>query len=214
MPLRLCANRTTRSIERRCTNDDLLQNHATDSEIFYRHRCDQVRFLTFRFHDIGPCIAFDLIDFRFVSDTSNNANGFHLEYSIQGCGDMLKMSEGTFSSPNYPNGYKHQQECLWTIIVPYGNLIELTIEDYDLEYSPNCTKDGLSIAYNRYLLNETTFNICGTAKPTDLRKHITSHTNELYLKLYSNGDFTGRGFNASYKTIPSSKYMMEKWLFQ
>lgn len=128
-----------------------------------------------------------------------------MEYSVQGCGDMLKTAEGTFSSPNYPDSYKHQQECLWTITVPYGNLIELTIEDYDLENSLNCTNDGLAITYSKYLMNETTSNLCGTSKPTDQRKHYTSYTNELFIKLYSNGDFTGRGFNASYKSVQQRK---------
>lgn len=82
---------------------------------------------------------------RFISDFSNTAGGFHLEYEIQGCGGHLNRPEGIFSSPNYPQPYPHDVHCQFIIEVEYGHLVEITFTDFDFEATPDCTQDGLIV---------------------------------------------------------------------
>lgn len=83
--------------------------------------------------------------FRFETDYSTSAGGFHLEYEIQGCGGILNKPEGTFTSPNYPKEYPLDTHCQWMIEVEYGHLIEITFTDFDFEASPNCGQDGVIV---------------------------------------------------------------------
>lgn len=82
---------------------------------------------------------------RFESDYSNAMRGFHLEYEIQGCGGVFKAPVGHFTSPNYPNPYKHDLRCQWAIEVEYGELIVIEFKDFDFEASTNCAPDGLTV---------------------------------------------------------------------
>lgn len=59
-------------------------------------------------------------------------------FSILGCGDIFTRRSGNFTSPNYPNTYPHDVACEWTIITDYGNVVELTINDLDIEMSKDC----------------------------------------------------------------------------
>lgn len=83
--------------------------------------------------------------FRFESDFSNKAGGFHLEYEVQGCGGTLNKPDGRFTSPNYPNPYPHDTHCQWIIEVDYGHLIEISFNDFDFEASTGCYQDGLVV---------------------------------------------------------------------
>lgn len=83
--------------------------------------------------------------FRFTSDFSNTAGGFHLEYEVQGCGGMLNKPQGRFTSPNYPIPYPHNTHCQWIIEVDYGHLIEISFTDFDFEASTGCYQDGLVV---------------------------------------------------------------------
>lgn len=65
---------------------------------------------------------------------------------MQGCGGHFKRPDGVFSSPNYPQPYPHETKCVWKIEVDFHNLIEITFNDFDLEFSPNCTSDGLIVS--------------------------------------------------------------------
>lgn len=49
---------------------------------------------------------------------------FYLLYS--GCGGDLVMETGAFNSPNYPDAYPPNVECVWTIRSSPGNRIQLS----------------------------------------------------------------------------------------
>lgn len=96
---------------------------------------------------------------KFESDYSNTDRGFHLEYMVEGCGKVLKKPEGEFSSPGYPQPYPHNMQCLWTIDVDYGHLVEITFEDYDFESSDDCILDGLIVSRNKASILFCAFNL-------------------------------------------------------
>lgn len=92
-------------------------------------------------------IIFIFSIFSFKTDFSNGDTGFHLEFESEGCSAYLTKPSGTFQTPNYPNPYPHNTQCIWKIEVPYGNLIEVTIHDFDFEAMPSCAEDGLIVCF-------------------------------------------------------------------
>ena len=63
------------------------------------------------------------------------------------CGNALTDQTGLITSPNYPNNYPHNRECVWTITANNGNQILLNITDFRLETHANCAFDFLEIRY-------------------------------------------------------------------
>ncbi len=43
-----------------------------------------------------------------------------------GCGGHLYMESGAFNSPNYPDVYPPNVECVWTITSSPGNRLQLS----------------------------------------------------------------------------------------
>ena len=77
----------------------------------------------------------DRVLIQFQSDESVADNGFRLEWVLNGCGGKLKKLSGSFSSPNWPNGYQNNIACKWDIEAPLGSKIELNITGFELEDS-------------------------------------------------------------------------------
>lgn len=62
------------------------------------------------------------------------------------------MSEREIVSPNYPNNYPNDAQCVWLITIPLGNAVALNITDLDIEWSADCSKDYLKVDILKYLL--------------------------------------------------------------
>ncbi|XP_071945580.1 mannan-binding lectin serine protease 1-like [Antedon mediterranea] len=107
---------------------------------------------------------------------------------------------GKLSSPNYPDAYTDNTDKVWNITVQRGLRIELTFQDFDLEYSNNCAYDYIKISSNG---NELA-NLCGgdnigaRSTPGDIL--YTSLDNQLTVEYHS--DFSNElnfyGFYAHY----------------
>ncbi len=83
---------------------------------------------------------------NFVTDNSIAHIGFRLEWVAVGCGgDFINKNYGVFTSPNYPNGYPHNTECLWHIRGLQGSSIQLTLEDFDIEGGMGCVSQQITI---------------------------------------------------------------------
>ena len=50
---------------------------------------------------------------------------------------------GEFVSPNYPNKYPNNVECIWTIMGAEDKVITVHFEHFELESSQYCEYDGL-----------------------------------------------------------------------
>ena len=55
------------------------------------------------------------------------------------------MAPGVIESPNYPDNYPDDTRCRKTLMAPMNNNIRLTINDFRLEPSLDCSWDYLSI---------------------------------------------------------------------
>ena len=65
--------------------------------------------------------------------------------SVTGCGGELRGVNGTFTSPGYPNSYSHSRTCEWLITVNTNYSVQLTITDFDMENSQDCSYDALEV---------------------------------------------------------------------
>ena len=66
------------------------------------------------------------------------------EWAVEGCGGILTKPSGILESPNYPNIYPSNVECLWYITTSLGQSIELNIEDFYIE-GDRCQWDFLAV---------------------------------------------------------------------
>lgn len=112
----------------------------------------------------------------------------------------MNHPEGQILSPNFPAAYQADTHCDWGIEVPFGSLVELTIYDYDIQQTVNCTADGLLVSNEKNTSSYKPY--CGRIEKPIV---ITANTNKLYLKFFSDHSISGRGFNASYRSVPISK---------
>lgn len=68
-----------------------------------------------------------------------------------GCGGTLTSVTGSIVSPNYPEPYGANSECIYKISVAMGSKITLNFMDLDLENSDYCESDFLEvIIYNKF----------------------------------------------------------------
>ncbi|CAJ0918219.1 unnamed protein product, partial [Mesorhabditis belari] len=141
--------------------------------------------------------ASNIIIVRFRSDALVQARGFQANWKavpFQCGGELTAQPYGqSFSSPDYPNGYPNDVECVWKIEALFGNLITIALED-------------LSIGKNDYLL---IYDGPSPAAPilarlsgekNDTNDHITSTSHSIYIYFFSDGlKEKGRGFTLGYK---------------
>lgn len=61
------------------------------------------------------------------------------------CSEVFRSPTGEFSSPNYPDNYPTNRECVFRIIVEVNMQIMLNITDFELEGFSSCGFDYLEI---------------------------------------------------------------------
>lgn len=106
---------------------------------------------------------------------------------------------GTVLSPDYPEGYGNNLNCIWTIISDPGSRIHLSFNDFDLEsqFDFLAVKDG----------DSPDSPILGTFTGAEVPSHLTSNSHILRLEFQADHSMSGRGFNITY----NSKFMFSMW---
>nr|XP_036671656.1 cubilin homolog [Drosophila suzukii] len=61
------------------------------------------------------------------------------------CGGNITSARGSLSSPNYPDSYPANIECVWTIGARPGNALEISFEAMDIVRSEHCNEDFLEL---------------------------------------------------------------------
>ncbi|EDV51468.2 cubilin homolog [Drosophila erecta] len=61
------------------------------------------------------------------------------------CGGNITSARGSISSPNFPDTYPANIECVWSIQTRPGNALEVTFEAMDIVRSEHCNDDFLEI---------------------------------------------------------------------
>ncbi|XP_059901037.1 cubilin [Gadus macrocephalus] len=133
---------------------------------------------------------------NFVSDHSVSKKGFRATYtaSTSGCGGDLYMESGAFNSPNYPDAYPANLECVWTLRSSPGNRLQLSFIMFGLETSFNCNNDVLEIREGSST-GPLVSRLCGDSLPSNYTS-VTGHI--LWIRFRSDASGSGAGFQASF----------------
>ncbi|XP_047205867.1 cubilin [Girardinichthys multiradiatus] len=136
---------------------------------------------------------------RFHSDATITHRGFvaHWDGSQTGCGGTLTTAAGGLSSPNYPLPYHPNAECYWNIRTSQGSQLQLSFSDFHLESSSSCSFDYLAVHDGNSSSTPELTRLCGTELPSP----INSSSNQLYIKLRTDGSVNAGGFIASYNSM-------------
>ncbi|XP_078540817.1 embryonic protein UVS.2-like [Lissotriton helveticus] len=118
-------------------------------------------------------------------------------YQCDVCSTLLSDPTGTVKSSNNPSSYPNNANCVYLIRVPSDKIL-LQFIAFDLQSSPNCASDYLTIydGNNRaapVLLSKA----CGTGE----LQPFTSSGNEMLLEFVTDGSITASGFKASYTNV-------------
>ncbi|XP_029110994.1 cubilin [Scleropages formosus] len=133
---------------------------------------------------------------NFISDGYSADKGFRATYaaSTSACGGSLHMESGAFNSPNYPDAYPPNIECVWTIISSPGNRLQLSFIMFQLQETNGCNSDFLEVREG----NSTGFLVgrfCGSSLPSNYTSLI-GHV--LWIKFVSDSSVSGAGFRATF----------------
>ena len=80
---------------------------------------------------------------RFISDFSVRKSGFsikfkEIEQDQQECGGLLTIPSGSIASPKFPQKYENSLTCTWVIQAPEDKKIEVTFDDFNVEFDRFC----------------------------------------------------------------------------
>ncbi|KAK1891689.1 CUB and sushi domain containing protein 1, partial [Dissostichus eleginoides] len=137
--------------------------------------------------------AFELVGEKSITCQHNNQWSGNKPTCIFSCFFNFTAPSGTVLSPNYPEEYGNNLNCVWLIISEPGSRIHLLFSDFDLE--PQF--DWLMIK-DEGLSEPTTF---GTFSGKDVPSQIASNGHIMRLEFQSDHSNTGKGFNISYTTF-------------
>uniref|UniRef100_A0A674ETW4 CUB and Sushi multiple domains 3 n=1 Tax=Salmo trutta TaxID=8032 RepID=A0A674ETW4_SALTR len=137
--------------------------------------------------------GFELIGERTIACQNNNQWSANIPMCIFPCLSNFTAPMGTVLSPDYPEGYSNNMNCVWLILSEPGSRIHLAFNDFDLEapYDFLTVKDG-------ELLDAT---VLGRFSGAEYPSHLDSNTNILRLEFQADHSMAGRGFNITYSTF-------------
>uniref|UniRef100_A0A171AMT0 Cubilin-like protein n=1 Tax=Triatoma infestans TaxID=30076 RepID=A0A171AMT0_TRIIF len=122
---------------------------------------------------------------------------FTVEYSVldTACGGNFISESGTIVSPNYPDNYPPNSECVWTLYTSPGNRVMLEIVELNIEMSESCNSDYLEVRENNNsgkLLGV----FCGSEVPNRLYSNQS-----MWIKFHSSEGSRNNGFKAHYNLV-------------
>ncbi|XP_071440384.1 protein tolkin [Hetaerina americana] len=130
-----------------------------------------------------------------------HSDGKHCE---DACGGIFDASNGTITSPSFPEMYPANKNCTWEIIAPPQYRITLNFTHFDLEgnnfvmsWQQECEYDSVEV-FSR--LGEDTFKKHGVFCGLRLPPLITSEGNALRLSFTSDNSVQKSGFAAVFFT--------------
>ncbi|XP_038602618.1 procollagen C-endopeptidase enhancer 2 [Tachyglossus aculeatus] len=145
---------------------------------------------------------------QMISDANTAGNGFMAVFSAaepdrrgdQYCGGRLDKPTGSLQTPNWPDrDYPAGVSCLWHIVAPKNQLIELKFEKFDVERDNYCRYDYVAV-FNGGEVDDAQRigKFCGDSPPAP----IVSEQNELLIQFLSDLSLTADGFIGHYKFRP------------
>ena len=124
----------------------------------------------------------------------------YFSINFVGCRKTVTAINGYLLHPGYPNPYKNDIDCTWTIQAPLRRRISLKFQFFNFEQSENCQNDYLAI-YDGPSGTYPLINIfCGPDTPPIVK----SSANTMFVRMKTNENINGHGFAAVYEQISDS----------
>ncbi|XP_030646312.1 neuropilin and tolloid-like protein 2 [Chanos chanos] len=113
------------------------------------------------------------------------------------CGTWVRgPNGGSFSSPNYPNTYPPNQECVYILEAFPRKRIELIFDEvYSLEPSFECRFDNIEVRDGPFGFSPLINRFCGPTSPSV----VTSSGRFMWIKFTSDEELEGQGFRVEYR---------------
>ncbi|KAK1165586.1 neuropilin-2-like isoform X1 [Acipenser oxyrinchus oxyrinchus] len=146
---------------------------------------------------------------KFASDYAHQGAGFSLRYEIYKtgsdyCSRNFTSLSGVIESPEYPDKYPHNLDCIFIITVPPRMEVTLTFLTFDLENDPllsgegDCKYDWLEVWDGLPQVGPLIGRYCGTKVPPE----IQSSTGIVSLSFHTDMAVAKDGFSAQYIMTP------------
>uniref|UniRef100_A0A2H8TEF1 Cubilin n=1 Tax=Melanaphis sacchari TaxID=742174 RepID=A0A2H8TEF1_9HEMI len=131
------------------------------------------------------------------TDNSGAMDSFTALYSVRSvaCGGTYDSLRGTISSPNYPNNYFRDSECVWILKSSIGNRVSLNFIAFELEEDEFCNEDYVEIREG-----DSMGPVLGVFCGPNLPSNIISGSS-LWVKFRSNSLGSAKGFTADFKYV-------------
>jgi hypothetical protein len=88
---------------------------------------------------------------------------------------------GHLESPNYPDDYQPNKECIWKLSVPQGYQVALKFQSFEVENHDNCVYDFVEVRDGHALDGPLVGIFCGYKIPPDIRYDCTFVCNNFKL---------------------------------
>ncbi|XP_050797782.1 neuropilin and tolloid-like protein 1 isoform X6 [Gopherus flavomarginatus] len=120
------------------------------------------------------------------------------------CGTWTKYAEGgIFTSPNYPNKYPPDRECIYIIEAAPRQCIELHFDEkYSVEPSWECKFDHIEVRDGPFGFSPIIGRFCGQQNPPIIK----SSGRFLWIKFFADGELESMGFSARYNFTPDPDF--------
>lgn len=130
----------------------------------------------------------------YISSNPKGHRGFTASYEAV-CGGNVELDvSGHLESPNFPEDYHANKECIWRLSVPDDYQVALKFQSFEVENHDNCVYDYVEIRDGLTLDSPLLGVFCGYKIPPDIR----SATNHLLVKFVSDGSVQKAGFSATF----------------
>ncbi|XP_017142281.1 dorsal-ventral patterning protein tolloid isoform X1 [Drosophila miranda] len=128
-------------------------------------------------------------------------NGYSLHENGHDCKEgeckyEISASFGTIYSPNYPDSYPPNADCVWHFITTPGHRIKLIFNEFNIESHQECTYDNVAIYDGESEASSVLGRFCGDKIPFP----ISSTTNQMYMVLKTDKNKQLNGFMALHST--------------
>ena len=118
--------------------------------------------------------------------------------NVTDCDYALNKPSGRITTSGFPNSsYTPNSNCTWIIDLPAYKIIELKFIKMDIEESPNCVKDRVTILNGKDKDALSLGSYCGNKLP-DI---IYSSTETVIIKFTSNNVINNEGFDLQYRGL-------------
>ncbi|KAF5273024.1 hypothetical protein FQR65_LT04766 [Abscondita terminalis] len=130
----------------------------------------------------------------YISKNPSGHKGFSANYEAVCGGELNIETGGHLESPNYPEDYQPNKECIWRITVPDDYQVALKFQSFEVENHDNCVYDYVEVRDGLTMDSPLIGVFCGYKTPPDIR----STSNYLSIKFVSDGSVQKAGFSATF----------------